>query len=438
MKPFNKLLSPDYLEWLVDGTRRRMRRVITYARAWLHRSQSRHVTYIGVTGSAAKTTAKDLSVTLLAALGRVESSDRSENTPLAVAQNILAAGKQHRCCVVEIGASEKHSLGLSARLLRPDIAVMTLVAREHYSGFRSLEAIAAEKAKLIAALRPQGIAVLNIDDPLVRAIGERCNRRVMWVGRGEGATLRLRDARSQWPQPLTLEVEYGGNTFAIRTQLHGTQLALPVLAALGVAVAAGLPLEKAICALAQAKPTEGRMEIVTGADGVVFIRDDWKAPHWSIQAPLDFLKTARAERKVAIIGSISDSPDGPSKRYPRVARRALEAADLVIFVGADALYALKARPATGNPPLLAFPVLQDAAEYLRTELRAGDLVLLKGTNKQDHMVRLILDRSEPVRCWRDRCGRTTICGRCPRAYEAVVAAGHAEAQMESEHLAQSV
>jgi hypothetical protein len=107
-------------------------------------------------------------------------------------------------------------------------------------------------------------------------------------------------------------------------------------------------------------------------------------------------------------------------------------------VGADALYALKARPATGNPPLLAFPVLQDAAEYLRTELRAGDLVLLKGTNKQDHMVRLILDRSEPVRCWRDRCGRTTICGRCPRAYEAVVAAGHAEAQMESEHLAQSV
>jgi UDP-N-acetylmuramyl pentapeptide synthase len=395
-----------------------------YFRAWLHRRCSTHVTYIGITGTAGKTTAKDLSAAMLSAFAPCQSTDETENAPFYVAQTIVSAGRRHRFCVVEVAASEKYNLGLSARLLKPDIAVLTLIAREHYSGFRSLEAIAAEKAKLIAALRPQGIAVLNIDDPLVRSIGERCNRRVIWVGKAEGATLRLRDARSQWPEPLTLKVDYEGKTFEVQTQLHGTQLGLPVLAALGVALAAGLPLEKAIAALAAAKPPEGRMQIVTSKDGVVFVRDDWKAPHWSMHAPLAFLQTARAQRKVAIIGSVSDSPDGPSKRYPRLARLALNVADVVIFVGDDALYALKAKPAEGKS-LLAFAALRDASDYLRKELRDGDLVLLKGTNLQDHMARLILDRDEPVQCWRQRCDLTHFCGRCPRLYEPAAETSHA-------------
>ena len=418
------------------GLRPRIGRLIIYVRAWLHRRQSNHVTYVGITGSAGKTTAKHLSATILSAFGPCESGERGENEPVFVARAILGTGRQHRFCVAEVAASEKFNLGLPARLLNPDIAVMTLVARDHYSGFGSLEAIAAEKAKLIAALRPQGIAVLNIDDPLVKSIGERCNRRVIWVGSGEGAMLKLREARSQWPEPLRLKVDYEGKTYDVDTRLHGTHLALPVLAALGVALAAGLPLEKAICALAQAKPSEGRMQVVTDDDGVVFVRDDWKAPHWSIQAPLDFLKAAQAQRKVAIIGSISDSARGPSQRYPPVAKKALEVADLVIFVGADALYALKAKRGAGSKSLLAFPVLRDAAEYLRTELRAGDLVLLKGTNKRDHLMRLILNRKKAVQCWRDDCRLSRFCRHCPQAY-ARVAPERADAQMAMNNVVQS-
>ena len=406
------------LKWLVGGVRRKMRRITTYARAWLHRLQSNHATFVGITGTAGKTTAKDLTAAILSAIAPCECTDRSENDPFYVAQTILSVRKHHRFCVVEVAASEKYRLDLPARLLKPHIAVMTLVAREHYSGFRSLQAIAAEKAKLIAALHPHGVAVLNIDDPLVRSIGERCNRRVIWVGKGEGATLRLREARSQWPEPLTLKVDYEGKSFDVQTQLHGTQLALSVLAALGVALAAGVPMERAISALLRARPAEGRMEIVTSDDGVVFVRDDWKAAHWSMQAPFEFLKTAQAQRKVAIIGSVSDSPLGPSQRYPRAARLALEAADLVVFVGPDALNALKAQPGAGSKSLLAFPMLRDAAEYLQKALRAGDLVLLKGTNPRDHLVRLILNRNKPVQCWQDGCGLASFCGTCPRAYAA--------------------
>jgi hypothetical protein len=107
---------------------------------------------------------------------------------------------------------------------------------------------------------------------------------------------------------------------------------------------------------------------------------------------------------------------GPSQRYSRLALRALEVADLAIFVGLDTLGALKARPIPETKTLRAFPELRDAAAYLKTELRAGDLVLLKGINTQDHLVRLILNRHEPVGCWRERCGLPRFCGRCPQLY----------------------
>jgi aminoacyl-tRNA hydrolase len=194
--------------------------------------------------------------------------------------------------------------------------------------------------------------------------------------------------------------------------LHGTHLALSVLAALGVALAVGLPIERAIAALAQAQPAEGRMQIVTGDDGVVFLRDDWKAPQWSLQAPLEFMRNARAQRKVVIIGTISDSPRSPSQRYPRAAQQALEVADLVVFVGTESVKALKARRHPDDNAILAFPEIREAARYLGTELRAGDLVLLKGSNKADHLVRIILNRSKPVQCWRVGCGLGNFCGIC--------------------------
>jgi UDP-N-acetylmuramyl pentapeptide synthase len=405
-------------QWLVKETWKRVRRaLVIWCGAWLRRRLGKRVTYVGITGTAGKTTAKDLSAAVLSAFGPCQRTDRSENAPFYVALTIASVRRQHRYCVVEVAASQEHDLARPARLLKPDIAVLTLVAREHYSGFRSLEAIAAEKAKLIAALRPGGVAVLNIDDPLVRAIGERCNARVIWIGKAQGATLRLVEARSRFPEPLQLKIEHENAIFEVNTRLHGEHLALSVLAALGVALAAGLPLDKAIAAVAQAQPSEGRMQVVTADDGVVFIRDDWKAPHWSFTAPLEFLKAAQAKRKVLIIGSVSDSPDGPAKRHVRLARAALEVADVVVFVGTDSAHALKAKPSNPAKSLLAFASLREAVEYLRTGLHAGDLVLLKGTNKQDHLVRIVLDRNRPVQCWRQRCGLPRFCGRCSQLYQ---------------------
>jgi len=388
---------------------------LKYLIARLHRRRLNHVTFIGITGSAGKTTTTNLTATILTNLGPHQQAFEN-NTIGSVAGRVWYTRKHHRYCVAELAAYGPGTLDIYIRALKPDIAVVTVIGRDHYSAFKSMTAIAAEKEKVVLALSPQGTAVLNIDDPQVRLIGERCSRRIIWFGEGVGANLRLIEARSLWPDPLTMLVNFENKTYEVQTQLHGTHMAIPVLASLGVALAADLPLEKAILAIAQVQPPEGRMQVVNGEDGVVFIRDDHKAPLWSLNAPLKFLREARADRKVAVMGTISDSSGDNNKKYKKICRQIRDAADLVVFVGPNAHRALRARKDESDATIQGFSCIRDAATYLQTELRRGDLVLLKGSHKTDHLVRLIINRSHPIQCWKDKCD-VDFCNNCPKLYK---------------------
>lgn len=214
-----------------------------------------------------------------------------------------------------------------------------------------------------------------------------------------------------------MKLAYSGEQYTVITKLHGEHLALPALCALAVALAAGLTLHEAGANLQEVEPSEGRMQVVRGGDGVTFLRDDWKAPLWSLDAPMTFMQDATAPRKVMVIGTLSDYSRSASKLYPRVAERALEIADQVIFVGANAYRATKRATREQRQRLHGFGELREAAVFLRENLRRGDLVLLKGSSRMDHLVRLILDRENPIACWESRCGKTQFCTSCPRLYD---------------------
>lgn len=384
--------------------------------AGLQRKRTNHVTFVGITGSVGKTTTTDLTATILADFGPCQKT-HEYNTLKAIVGTVWHTRKRHRYCVAELGASGPDTLNMPARLVKPDIAVITRIGRDHYAAYKSMELLAAEKAKVVQALPPHGIAVLNSDDPLVRSIGEHCNRPVIWFGKGEGATLRLIEAHSRWPEPLTMRVAYKDTACEIRTQLHGIHSAIPVLASLGVALAADLPLAKAISTVARFQPTAGRMQVVTANDGVAFIRDDLKAPYWSINAPIEFLRDARASRKIAVIGTFSDSSGDYGPKYRDVAGLLHGFADLVVFIGPHARRGTRESQDKNKAVIRGFRNIQNAAEFLDHELRPGDLVLVKGTNEQDHLVRLILNRDNPIQCWEGQCGLQLFCDGCPKLNE---------------------
>ncbi len=273
--------------------------------------------------------------------------------------------------------------------LKPQIGVVTNVGMDHYSVFGSVDAIAAEKGKLVSALPVNGTAVLNADDARVLAMQSRCAGRVVTYGLSPTAVLRADDVRADWPNRLSFTALYEDQSIRVETQLCGAFWTPSVLAAMAVGQIMGVPLAASADAIRKVPPVEGRMCPVTTADGVTFISDCWKAPQWTIPASLEFMGQAAAKRKIVVIGTISDYPGKAAAKHPRVARQAMEAADFVLFVGAYASKCLTARRHPHDQTLQAFVTVRQLSRFLRDFLQPGDLVLLKGSLKADHLEQLV-------------------------------------------------
>jgi len=384
----------------------------------LHRRRLRNVVFIGVTGSTGKTTARDLIAEVLSSRFDGVSSRDNWNTLRTMRsgfpRTILKVKNRHRYCALEMGTHQPGALQELASVAQPSIAVVTNVRTDHLRAFGSVEAIAAEKARLVAALPADGTAILNADDPHVLAMASTFEGRVITYGLADHADLRAENVRCIWPERLGFSVVYEGRSRWVETRLCGVHWVSAVLAALSAGLSMGVPLDAAIAAIAEVEPSEARMEPVFHPDGVVFIRDDQKAPFYTVAPALDFMKSARAARKILILGTLSDYSGTSRSKYVSVAREAQESVDHVFFVGRWSSRCLEAKRHPTDDSVRALGSVRDAADFLREFLKPGDLVLIKGSNHADHLARISLSRTTRVECWSDTCGKMVFCGDCQR------------------------
>lgn len=386
------------------------RPVIETARAW--RRVLRATRFIGITGSAGKTTTKELLHAVLAGSGRAVRNDDSNNQLYSIARTLIGTGPATRFVVQEVGASRPGTFEPMLALLRPDVGLVTNVGTDHFKSFRSREGVAAEKCKLIAALPEDGIAVLNADDDHVMGMADCSRARVVTFGTGSSADLRGTRIRSAWPDRLSLEVRWGSESLALKTRMHGRHQAVPVMAAIATACALGVSLHEACAAAGGVEPMHGRMSAYRTKGGINFLRDDWKSPLWSVPFALECLGDAHAERKFVVLGTLSDYGGSSRPAYRRVIEQALTVADHVVVVGERAA-SVEQRIVTTPPGRLhGFADARQADAWCRTFFRPGDLILIKGCNPVDHLGRLALAFDEEVRCWRRRCGRQIFCDTC--------------------------
>jgi len=394
---------------LVDGA------FVTIARSW--RPFLKRPVFIGISGSAGKTTTKELLLGVLSYKGRGTGNPGSLNVAPEVAKTILRVRRKHDFCVAELSEDKPGVLDLPLALLQPSVGIVTVIGNDHWSAFGAHSSIAIEVGKLIASLPANGTAILNADDALVNAMTANCAAKTMTYGISHNADLRAEDISSVWPDRLQVSVVRGTERIKVKTQLCGKHWVTSVLGAIGGGLATGLTLSECTNGIARVAPFLGRMQPVPTADGVTFIRDDWKAPLWTVDSCLEFMTEARANRKIIVIGNLSDCGAGAPEKYVKVAKRAQDVADLTVFVGPWASQVLKARKPGKEDALRAFRNVRDAAEFINANTQEGDLVLLKGTNKQDHLIRIIMARTKSISCWRDDCELLSFCDECPSRHK---------------------
>ncbi|WP_431893288.1 UDP-N-acetylmuramoyl-tripeptide--D-alanyl-D-alanine ligase [Nonomuraea sp. bgisy101] len=353
-------------------------------------------TVIGLTGSAGKTTTKDLLARLTARIGPSIAPAGNHNNEIGHPLTVLRAEHDTRFLVLEMGARHAGHIADLARIAPPRIGVVLNVGTAHLGVFGGKEAIAEAKGELVEALPADGVAVLNADDPLVRRMASRTRARVTLFGHAEDAAIRAEDVAvdERGRASFTLCTPSGGAHVALK--LYGAHAVENALAAAAAAYELGLPLATIADELSQAEPrSRWRMEVTDRADGVTVINDAYNANPDSMRAAFETLAVlGKDRRRFAVIASLRELGEESETLNVGVGRMA-GAAGLtgLIVVGAEAEPVLRGAfaaaeepPGQGSPdgPQIVHVADAEAAgELLAGWLRPGDAVLVKGPRMMD-------------------------------------------------------
>ena len=384
-------------------------------RARIRRLALNRVTFVGVTGSCGKTTTTALIQQVLAKNGLCQAwinEPRRLHQSIRVRQAVLSVGAGTRYYVYETASIGPGSIARQLDILRPQIGVVTTIGGDHRSAFRSLEATAQEKAALIERLPPSGAAILNADEPLVKAMAARTKARVVTYGLSPEAEIRGSDIASRWPDRLTLNVSHGDRCVHVVTRLVGEHWATSILAAIACGVACGLDLEDCAKAVAGIEPVFARYSVHGREGGPVFVLDTVKAPYWTIASGLNFVGAASAPRKTIVFGTISDYGGKAGRIYRRVAGQALAVADRVVFVGPHSGHVTRLGRAEARDRLFAFDTAYEASVFLSLPPVPDELIYIKASRSADHLDRIMLAQLDRVVCWRQRCRHARNCFDC--------------------------
>ena len=389
---------------------------LIYWIAFIWRRMLIRTTFIAVTGSLGKTTAKELIAAVLSSQAPIARSFRNQNSRVTACLECTARTPMGRFAVIEVAGSRPGIMRPVACLLRPDAAVILPVLRTHTDAFQTLDEHAREKEVLLSYVKRDGFAVLNGDDPRVLAMAKKAPCSVVTVGTSPNFDLWASNVMSKWPDRLSFDVtDHIGKHLRVSTRLVGKHWLPSVLAALSTAQRLGIELTVAAEKLAMAQPYPGRLQPVALPSGAVLLRDDYNASIDTVEAGLKVLEEATAARRWLVMTDLTGL--GRQQHRPYRLRflvdRASKAADAVVFIGESAEYGRRQAIRAGIPPGMAhgFQTLLDASTFLASALGPGDLVLLKGRTT-DHVARLYFALLGPIKCWKNRCTKRMLCDIC--------------------------
>ena len=390
--------------------RRAFKREVKMLKARLRRALSR-AEFIAVSGSSGKTTTVSLLAHILA--GAAQTVQQSLGNGLEATTNtIRQIRRSDRYVVIESGTAKPGQLRRQARLIKPNISIITLVALEHYSAFRTLDSVANEKAELVRALSEQGLAILNFDNSLVRGMSQDTKARVVGFGIEYG-NYRVSHLNISPNGELSLSITPPGKQrIDLATRLLGRHNWLAVAAAVTCALELRIDSGVVISRVATFQAVFGRMSIQSVPQGPRFILDTAKAPWFSMMLPLAVVAEIAAPRKRVILGQISDYAGNPKGKYRDAYRAAREVADEVILVGPKSHHVRASEEDILTGRFRAFSSVEACAAYIRQTAIEGEIILIKSAQNL-HLERIWLNFGEQVRCWPPECGhKSRVCRNC--------------------------
>ena len=336
----------------------------------------------GITGSVGKSSTKELISEVLSQKYHTFKNPGNYNNEIGLPLTILNLGDGYEQLVLEMGFYYPGEITFLCDISRPDIGVITNVGTVHAERAGSQQMIAEGKSELVAALQaePNGTAILNFDDPLVRKMALKTKAKILFYGLDPKADLWADEIQGKGLKGIRFKMHYQGKSAVMDVPILGRHSVQTILRASAVGFIEGMTIEEITEGLLTGN-SQLRLVAVRTQSGALLLDDTYNATPESTIAALDLLSELSGQ-KIAVLGDMLELGKYEDIGHKNVGRRAAEVVNHLIAVGPRGRTIAETAKEVGLPAMAVTCVKDavEAAELLRYHLKSGDVVLIKGSH----------------------------------------------------------
>lgn len=338
------------------------------------------VKVIGITGSVGKSTTKEVTASVLGRRYHTLKNEGNLNNEIGLPLTLLRLGKGHQRAVLEMGFYVPGEIKFLCDLALPSIGVVTNIGTVHAERAGSQEEIARGKAELVESLPPEGTAILNYDDPLVRPMAEKTRANVFYYGLDPKAHLWADHIEGMGLEGIRFRLHSHNEVLQLRVPLIGRHSVHTALRAAAVGLADGLSWDDIITGL-QKGHMQLRLVAIHTKNGALILDDTYNASPQSTMAALNLLAELEG-KKIAVLGDMLELGQYERKGHHMVGVRAAQVCDELVAVGQRGKMIAEAALGSrlSSDQVTWFETVPEVIEYLKGHLSEGDVVLLKGSH----------------------------------------------------------
>jgi UDP-N-acetylmuramoyl-tripeptide--D-alanyl-D-alanine ligase len=325
---------------------------------------------IGVTGSAGKTTTKEAVATVLSARASVLRSAGNLNNHFGVPLQLLRLQPEHEVAVIEMGMNHAGEIAALCAIAEPDWGVVSNVGPVHLEFFADgIDGIARAKKELVDALPSDGLAFLNADDARVRAMGDGLGDRAVLYGCSPDVAVRAEEIVEAGLDGMRFTAVFGAERQTVALRMLGRHNVLNALAAIAVGLRSGMTLAECAAAVGELRATEKRGSVVEWR-GAKIVNDCYNSNPAALDAMVDALMAMPARRRIVVAGEMLELGPAGANLHRQCGER-MRQKGVDVIVGVRGLARELGGAFFDSPP--------DAGAWMASELREGDVVLLKAS-----------------------------------------------------------
>jgi UDP-N-acetylmuramoyl-tripeptide--D-alanyl-D-alanine ligase len=337
---------------------------------------------VGITGSIGKTTTKEFTAGLLSQRFRVLKSEGNFNNRLGLSLSLLRLQPDQKIAVLEMGTSGPGEIRDLTRTAPPDVAVITNINPVHLEFFHTLEAIALAKKEILDGAKPDGTAVLNGNDDLVRRIGRDWKGRRITFGFSNDCEIQASAAKKLGADGMVFKLRLEGRTEKVRFPFFYEEFLSNLLAAVGACHALSLSFDAIVEGIPRLSPFRGRGRMIHLGRGRWLVDDSYNSSPKALEAALKGLASLPAKRRIAVLGDMLELGPEEIEFHRRAGRHVVDHGwDVLWAIGPLARYTADGALAAGLPAaqVRTFATSEEAAALISSFVEEGDLILVKGS-----------------------------------------------------------